>query len=379
MKILYGVVGEGMGHATRSRVSLLHLLQQGHQIKVVVSGRAHQFLVDRFKGIPGISFEEIRGLHLIYEDTKLEVGASLLSKLEQAPDGLAKNLKVFAKVTKDFSAQCVISDFESWAYWFGLVKQLPVISIDNMQILNRCSHDDFVTADRNADFLLAKLAVKSKLPGAYHYLIASFFYPPVRKPRTTLIPPILRPEILKVKREPKSHVLVYQTSSSNQQLLSVLKKLPYEFRVYGMGKNEKDGNVTCCPFNEKTFVEDLRTARAVVAGGGFSLMCEAVHLHVPILSMPIEGQYEQELNARYLQKLGYGKYTPKLDEAIIEDFLQGTDEMAQNLSRYVPRNNSMLFECIDELLRKVVEGKDSPERLDSRAIGKWKEDEGQLQ
>ena len=32
MRILYGVVGEGMGHATRSRVVIAHLLEQGHEV-----------------------------------------------------------------------------------------------------------------------------------------------------------------------------------------------------------------------------------------------------------------------------------------------------------------------------------------------------------
>ncbi len=59
MRILYGVVGEGMGHATRSRVVLEHLLARGHQIKVVVSGRAHGFLKSRFEGRGDIAFEEI--------------------------------------------------------------------------------------------------------------------------------------------------------------------------------------------------------------------------------------------------------------------------------------------------------------------------------
>ena len=40
MRILYGVVGEGMGHAIRSRVVLDELVQR-HDVQVVVSGRAH--------------------------------------------------------------------------------------------------------------------------------------------------------------------------------------------------------------------------------------------------------------------------------------------------------------------------------------------------
>ena len=73
-----------------------------------------------------------------------------------------------------------------------------------------------------------------KLPGAYHYLVTSFFFPPVRKQRTTLVPPILRPEILAAKREPGAHVLVYQTAAANTALVPALQSLPYDFRVYGM-------------------------------------------------------------------------------------------------------------------------------------------------
>ena len=46
MRILYGVVGEGMGHAMRSRVVLDHLTKN-HEVQVVVSGRAHDYLVKR--------------------------------------------------------------------------------------------------------------------------------------------------------------------------------------------------------------------------------------------------------------------------------------------------------------------------------------------
>ncbi|HZY04720.1 MAG TPA: glycosyltransferase family protein, partial [Anaeromyxobacteraceae bacterium] len=42
MRILYGVVGEGMGHALRSRVVLDELTRE-HQVQVVVSGRAHDY------------------------------------------------------------------------------------------------------------------------------------------------------------------------------------------------------------------------------------------------------------------------------------------------------------------------------------------------
>lgn len=372
MRILYGVTGEGMGHATRSRVILEGLLAAGHQVRVVVSGRAHAFLQKCFFEREGITIQEIHGLHLKYEGNALDFADSLMSNLKKAPHGLLWNVAAYSKVAEEgFDPEVVVSDFETWAYWYGLNHRLPVISIDNMQVINRCHHTDEVTGGRTRDYLIAKMAVKIKIPGAYHYLVTSFFFPPVRKRRTTLVPPILRPEILAARREPGDHVLVYQTAASNEALVPILQKLDCEFRVYGLGKDGQEGNVRLCPFSQDGFVEDLRTARAVIAGGGFSLMGEAVHLHVPMLSVPIEGQYEQELNARYLAKFGYGAWARELDADTIVGFLDNTDAHAQALGEYTPHDNQVVHDCLAELLRDVSLDEPRPDSLQTEAPGSY--------
>ena len=372
MRILYGVVGEGMGHATRSRVVLEHLLKSGHEVKVVVSGRAHKFLTERLAAYPNVSVEEIHGLTLSYFGNRMDKSESLFKNLKKAPKGIKKNIDVYRAVAEaGFAPELVVSDFESWAALYALNHFLPVISIDNMQVINRCAHDKQSIKSRGYNYRIAKLAVKIKLPGAYHYLITSFFYPTVKKRRTTLVPPILRPEILDAKREPSDHVLVYQTSGANEALVPALKKLPYRFRVYGMGREGSDGNVSFRPFSESGFVDDLRTARAVIAGGGFSLMSEAVSLHVPMLSIPIEQQYEQELNAYYLQDLGYGMWAEELDLDVVSQFLGRTDEFSHALEKFERHDNSMLFACVDELLLRRTADEPGPDRLAAPAMGKW--------
>ncbi len=372
MRILYGVVGEGMGHATRSRVVLELLLKAGHDVRVVVSGRAHDFLRTSFAGRAGIAIEAIHGLHLDYEGNALDLSESVRKNLEAAPQGLLKNIAVYQRVAEDgFRPEVVVSDFESWAYLYGLNHRLPVVSIDNMQVINRAAHEPEVVGEGGLDPWLAKMAVKVKLPGAYHYLVTSFFFPPVCKKRTTLIPPILRPEILAAKREPGAHVLVYQTAAANTELIPTLNKLPYQFRLYGMRRQGQEKNVTLCDFSPTGFVDDLRTARAVIAGGGYSLMGEAVHLHVPMLSVPIEGQFEQELNARYLTHLGYGNWTRTLTVEAVEAFLAATDQHAQALMRYTPRDNQMLAECVNELLDSVAAKAPRPTRLQSANLGAY--------
>lgn len=372
MKILYGVVGEGMGHATRSRVVIEHLLGSGHEVRVVVSGRAHAFLVERLAQYPRASIEQIEGLTLSYFDNKIDKSESFFANLKKAPKAIRKNVEVYRRVAESgFSPELVISDFESWAALYGLNHRLPVISIDNMQIINRCQHDEAIVGPHRGDFRLARYAVKAKMPGAYHYLVTTFFCPPVRKKRTTLVPPILRPEIQAAVREPGAHVLVYQTAATNSELLPVLAQLPYEFRVYGMGQEGSQGNVTLRAFSETGFVDDLRTARAVIAGGGFSLMSEAVSLRVPMLSLPIAGQFEQELNARWLAHLGYGDLAQQLDADVVEGFLARTDRFEEALAGYVRHDDQVLFGCLEELLERAAHGDRRPKRLDAPALGKW--------
>src|SRR3954451_3411779 len=150
-----------------------------------------------------------------------------------------------------------------------------------------------------------------------------------------------------------------------------MKKLPYRFRVYGMGREGQEGNVTLCGFSEAGFLDDLRTARAAGAGGGFSLLSEAVSLKVPLLSVPVAHQYEQELNARYLEKLGYGAWARKLELEPLLHFLDKVDTYQETLLGYPSRDNSILFECVDELLKRAANAEARPVRLDADAPGKY--------
>ena len=54
MRILYGAVGEGLGHATRSRVVASHLLDRGQEVKMVASGRALPYLKEHLPDVEEI-------------------------------------------------------------------------------------------------------------------------------------------------------------------------------------------------------------------------------------------------------------------------------------------------------------------------------------
>ena len=346
MRILYGVTGEGMGHATRSKVILTHLASRGHETKIVVSGRAHAYLKRFFSDV-----EEIHGLHIAYEDNAVKRRRTVWELLKEAPEGLRKNFEKFLDISASFRPEVVISDFESFSHAFGMEKELPVISIDNMSILSRCQIDVDVPREDLADYELTKRIVAGKVAGCFHYLITTFFFPKLSKDRTSLYPPILRDEVLGRTPAQGDHILVYQTSTSNTELLPVLRAMaPARFVVYGLRREEDLGNVQLRDFSETKFVDDLAAARAVIAGGGFSLMGEAVYLGKPLLAVPVRHQFEQVLNALYLQQYRYGEYHRELTPEGITRFLGNVDAYAKALGQHRQEGNRLIFEALDRLL-----------------------------
>ena len=89
MRILYGVVGEGMGHAIRSKVIIDHLIQEeGHEVEVVVSGRAFEVLKELFPEV-----HKIWGFTMSYEDNEFKAIRSVLSNAKKSLGGIPENIR----------------------------------------------------------------------------------------------------------------------------------------------------------------------------------------------------------------------------------------------------------------------------------------------
>ncbi len=352
MKVLYGVTGEGMGHAMRSRVVLEHLLAAGHQVEIMASGRAATFLGKKFGDV-----NTIHGLHMILEENRVRPGKTLWSNVLKGALGVPRNIAAYFELIRAFEPEVVISDFESWTYFYGRNHRLPILSIDNMQIIHRCQLPADIIEGNQVSFQLTKAFIKTKLPSCDAYFITSFFRPPMRKPNTYLFNPILRPEILVAKAEPGDHLLIYQ-SGPNAALQAALTASGLESRIYGMRpgitEQQREGNLRFLPFSEDVFISDLATCRAVIAGGGFTLMGEAVFLGKPMLALPLERQFEQWLNAKYLEREGYGMFTLTLDDPqVLPRFLERTAEYARALAGYQQKDNREILAAVDEFLHKA--------------------------
>lgn len=348
MNILYGVPGEGMGHATRSKVIIKHLLKN-HNIKIVSSSRAFEFLNKLFPD----KVYEIQGFNFVYKDGEVKKLKTFQKIIDHGPHNLIENLSIYNKIRKEFEPDIIITDFESSAYLYGKYLRIPIIDIDNIQVMTRCKLEIEIPDNEMNNFTVAKATCKIKTPGCNHYLLSTFFNPPVIKENTVLIPPILRQEIIDANTRIDDHILVYQTSTSQNNLVDVLNEVYKEkFLVYGCNTDEVKGNCTLKKFSETGFIDDLASCKAIVTNGGYSLISEAIFLKKPICAYPIGNQFEQFMNAAYIEKLNYGRHLKEFNADGIKAFLYNLEVFQENLNSYSQNGNEDTFSKLDELLAK---------------------------
>jgi uncharacterized protein (TIGR00661 family) len=130
----------------------------------------------------------------------------------------------------------------------------------------------------------------------------------------------LRKSVLQLTLTDKDHLLVYLTSGFDS-LIDVLKFYSRErFVVYGYKKEETDGNIQFREFSKEGFLQDLASCKGIIATAGFTLISEALYLGKPYLAFPMEGQFEQQLNAHMLQQQGYGAKCTKPNQKELSAF-----------------------------------------------------------
>ncbi|WP_295723110.1 MJ1255/VC2487 family glycosyltransferase [uncultured Methanobrevibacter sp.] len=343
--VFYCVCGEGMGHAIRSGV-ILEKLTKIYDVYIFSGDRAYKYLNDKFDNV-----YEIGVYNTVYENNSVNDLATFIQCMKSTPSDIKKSYNTLFKFARKLKPHIIVSDFENYSNIVSDLMHIPLISLDNIHMITEAKID--FPPEHQADFLKAATIVKLYVHYAKIHILTSFFNPPIRKGRNSVIyPPILREDILNLKSEKHNHVLVYQTSNSNYELIEKLKNINEKFIVYGFNIDKKDKNLIFREFNEDIFYDDLRTAKAVITNGGFTLISEAIYLKKPIYSMPALGNFEQILNGYYVDKLSYGEYHEDMDAEKIINFLNNLDKYQKSLDARKNTDNSAIFEQLVSSIEK---------------------------
>jgi uncharacterized protein (TIGR00661 family) len=311
-------------------------------VRLVSYDRGYENLKDDFEVF------HAEGLCIASVDNKVSVVKTFTENLKRLPKGHKRLQELKQQLFRKFEPDCVITDFEPLTAYLANHYELPLVTIDNQHRMRYMKYEypEGMKVDRG----VTKSIIRAMVPHPDVSLVTTFFVGKVKNDRTFLFPPILRREVLQRTPTAGGHVLVYVTDGF-ESLLETLQQFTREtFYVYGYDRDDSDGVLTFRPFSTDGFLDDLASARAVIATAGFTLMSEGLYLRKPYLALPMQGQFEQQLNGFQLQQLGYGKC---LDEPTVEaigDFFYRLPDYESRLAEYAPGDNSEIKEKLNELL-----------------------------
>lgn len=341
-KIVYGVSGEGSGHTSRAMAILPHLIEQGHEVKVVGYDRSYRDLKNRFDVF------ETEGLTIGQADNEVSITKTITENLARVPRGHAKSKELKKELFKGFKPDVVVTDFEPMTAYLANYFEIPLITLDNQ---HRMRYVDLTVPDKLAPGIaLTKAIIRAMIPKPDVSLVTTFHFGEVTNDRTFLFPPLIRPLILSATSTIDDHIVVYFTKGAESFVNRLRDHKQERFRVYGYDKEGTEDNIIFRPFSREGFIQDLASCKAVMASAGFTLITEALHLKKPYLALPTRGQFEQELNAVMLDEMGCGKGALKVTGETIGDFLYQLPEYRKNLESYQPSDGSEIKGKLDELL-----------------------------
>jgi len=348
-RIIYAMAGEGYGHSSRAHLVGQRLLEAGHDVLFIASQKALQYL----RPIYGARVREIFGLSFTYRRGRIDPVKTFARNLFQVARVKSVNKRLFEQVYRSFEPDLAITDFEPFTGWWALRHNVPFISLDNEHLLTVCHLEH-----RWRHFFpraTATAVTRGFGIGASSYVVTNFFRAPLKSDRAVLAPPIVRPIVTTMKPSNAGHVVVYSTTGTEElRLRAVLRAFPKErFSIYGFDKSVTLGNCAFRRPSTEGFLADLASARGVIASAGFSLISECMYWRKKMLLLPLAGQYEQIVNARYFEKLGLGIAARRLDEAVLRRFLGELDGPTSQDDRILWPDNEQFFATLETVLNRL--------------------------
>jgi uncharacterized protein (TIGR00661 family) len=354
MRIAYGVHGYGRGHATRA-LAVLEALGARHDIRVFAGGDAHDLIRTR------LPVTRVPCLGLCYRGGKRDTWLTFRNNLPLLLDLVRRGpgLEAVASDMRAFAPDVVICDAEPWTNFAAQQLGVPRIGFDHFGVLVHCR-----VALPFADWLESffdRMAYRWLMRWPERVLVSSFFQAKPRHSGVKLVGPLLGEHLRQFQPTLGEHLLVYfnqGTSQLSRRMLQTLGSLGSEVRLYGLGREGREGAITYRAPMREGFLRDLASCRAVLSTAGNQLMGEAMALAKPVLVVP-ESTVEQRLNAREIVRMGIGEsLSPaELDREAILGFLGRADRYAQRASELASDGRARAVEWLERWVLELSKSK----------------------
>jgi uncharacterized protein (TIGR00661 family) len=285
---------------------MVEALRGEHELLLLASGAAYALLENVYQRAGDVRVLEIPGLRFEYRRLRLDYFRSLAKSIPFLLK-LPVHVNLVAELLRRERPQLAICDFEPLLPRAAKRVGVPLLSFDHQHFLCVSQLSSLPWQLRLRAWTIG-LSVGLFCSGQRETVVSSFFFPPLRPHagKVSQIGVLLRPEILQTVPQDRGHVLVYLRRFIRHNLADALRAIDREVRIYGLGELPADGNLRFHAVDESKFVSDLATCHAVISTAGNQLVGEALYLRKPFLALPEPGNFEQAVNAHFLQQIRGG-------------------------------------------------------------------------
>ena len=351
MRIAYGVMGYGRGHAMRT-MSVLPALMAEHEVTVYAGGDAFDVLAPLFPTvrIPTIGYRyNNRGGHSVPRTVRENL-APMADLLLRGPGTDALERELTSRGT-----ELIISDSEAWTHRAAQRLGIPRISFDHVGIIAWCRPhfptDLWLAGQRDA------WGYRTLMGEPDRVLISSFYPAEPYRDDARIVGPMLRDVVKAQKPARGDFLLVYFNKGMHQYRAHVdrtLRLLEMPVKVYGTPWEGSSENIEFCAPSNEWFVRDLAQCRAVLSTAGNQLIGEALHLGKPLLAVP-EDAFEQRLNAAMVERMGVGMRVgaSALTPSHVDRFLSQEDAFAARTAEYAGDGRTEAVATLDRYIQEL--------------------------
>ncbi len=306
MKVIFIVQGEGRGHMTQALALEQILLNAGHQVTDIIIGTSKRREIPKFfKQKTRADLQSLESPNFYYDrkSKSINIWKTLLFNLFRLPLYL-RELNKIQSITRASQPEVIINFYDVLGGFYFLFYKPKVrrICVAHQYLIE---HPEFPFAKGfKAQRLAYRINNRFTSFSAHKKLALSFRDLRSTDPKLSIVPPLLRNEVLNLKPELGDHILAYVVNKGyGEEIIqwhSRNKKI--KLHCFWDNKNYPDGwsprtNLTFHHINDEKFLQLMSTCAGYVTTAGFESICEAMYLGKPVMMVPVKGQYEQACNA----------------------------------------------------------------------------------
>lgn len=349
-RILYGVQGEGRGHATRSLQVMEQLRKAGHEVTVLSGGDALALLLQA--GFPVVQIPQLR---YRYDKTgRLDPWATVAHNFPLAFGLLLRRGAKYREVKAmalEHRPDLVISDFEPYLSRVCRVLHIPLVALDHQHFLTESIIPPLKNPLKSLMLFLYQVGTNLFTGRPDRIITSSFYHFPKKKAsRAVFVGPFIHESLKGLKPSDGGYYTVYLKQPCYlAKMLPVLSREPgRRFEIFSDFSKAPapaglPDNVRLHPLDRKAFLASLAGAGALLTTAGNQVLGEAIYLGKPILAFPEPEVLEQELNALALRRSGFGETFDLQDfeGAVLDRFEERTPLYRKRIARHFRRRGEL--------------------------------------